>query len=66
MGARDTQRHISSAEYTQEHIAAGWTDWEFTERELMECANATIFRDRPDLQFKFDASAPPLMPGSSQ
>ena len=38
-----------------------WTDWEFGERELMECANATIFRDRPDLQFKFDGSAPPLL-----
>jgi hypothetical protein len=38
-----------------------WLDWELDERELMEIANKAIFYDRPDLQFKFDASAPPLI-----
>lgn len=39
-----------------------WIDWELSERELMEIANRAIFYNRPDLQFKFDGSAPPLLP----
>lgn len=42
-----------------------WTDWSISEREMMEAANAAIFYDRPDLQFKFDGSAPPLIPSAS-
>lgn len=30
--------------------------------ELLRIINETIFCDRPDLQFRFDASAPPLIP----
>lgn len=39
-----------------------WTDYEISERAIMEAANAAIFYNRPDLQFKFDGSAPPLLP----
>jgi len=42
----------------------GYCEWEISERELMEAANAAIFYNRPDLQFKFDASAPPLIPAN--
>jgi hypothetical protein len=30
--------------------------------ELLRIANETIFYDRPDLQYRFDRSAPPLIP----
>lgn len=37
-------------------------DWEISERELMEAANSAFFYNRPDLRYRFDASAPPLIP----
>jgi hypothetical protein len=41
-------------------------DFEITERELMECANAAFFYNRPDLQYRFDGSAPPLIPSQDR
>jgi hypothetical protein len=43
-----------------------WEPYDITEREFMEAANASIFLNRPDLQFRFDGSAPPLLPAGPQ
>ena len=34
--------------------------------ELLRLINETFFYDRPDLQYVFDGSAPPLIPGSGR